>query len=30
LAQTAVQRALDGKAPKKIILVPNRIINVVV
>jgi leucyl-tRNA synthetase len=30
LAQPAVQRALDGKTPRKIIVVPNRIINVVV
>lgn len=30
LDETAVQRAMDGKAPKKIIVVPNRIINVVV
>jgi leucyl-tRNA synthetase len=30
LAQPAVQRAMDGKPPRKIILVPNRIINVVV
>ena len=29
LALEAVQRALDGKAPKKIIVVPQRIINVV-
>jgi leucyl-tRNA synthetase len=25
-----VQRALDGKTPKKIIVVPNRIVNIVV
>jgi leucyl-tRNA synthetase len=30
LADPAVQRAMDGKPPRKIILVPNRIINVVV
>jgi leucyl-tRNA synthetase len=30
LAQAAVQRAIDGKRPRKIIVVPNRIINVVV
>jgi leucyl-tRNA synthetase len=24
-----VQRALDGKAPKKVIVVPNRIVNIV-
>ena len=30
LALEAVQRALDGKAPKKIIVVPQRIVNVVV
>jgi leucyl-tRNA synthetase len=30
LADPAVQRALDGKTPRKIIVVPNRIINVVV
>ena len=30
LAQPTVQRAMEGKAPRKIILVPNRIINVVV
>src|SRR5262249_32974003 len=29
LALDAVQRALDGKAPKKIIVVPLRIVNVV-
>ncbi len=30
LALEAVQKALDGKAPKKIIVVPQRIVNVVV
>jgi leucyl-tRNA synthetase len=30
LADPAVQRALDGKTPRKIIVVPNRIINLVV
>ncbi|GHB27287.1 leucine--tRNA ligase [Pseudovibrio japonicus] len=30
LAHEAVQRALDGKAPRKIIVVPQRIVNVVV
>ena len=30
LAQPPVQRAMEGKPPRKIILVPNRIINVVV
>jgi leucyl-tRNA synthetase len=29
LADEAVQRALDGRSPKKIIIVPNRIVNVV-
>jgi leucyl-tRNA synthetase len=29
LALPAIQRALDGKAPRKVIVVPNRIINVV-
>jgi leucyl-tRNA synthetase len=29
LAIEAVQRALDGKAPKKVIVVPNRIVNIV-
>jgi leucyl-tRNA synthetase len=29
LSQDAVQKALEGKAPKKVIVVPNRIINVV-
>jgi leucyl-tRNA synthetase len=30
LADANVQRALDGKAPKKVVVVPNRVINVVV
>ena len=30
LAEPAVQRALEGRNPKKVILVPNRIVNVVV
>jgi leucyl-tRNA synthetase len=30
LAEDGVQRALDGKAPKKVIVVPNRIVNIVV
>jgi leucyl-tRNA synthetase len=30
LAQDAVQKALDGATPKKIIVVPGRIVNVVV
>ena len=30
LAEDAVIRALDGKAPKKVVVVPNRIVNVVV
>jgi leucyl-tRNA synthetase len=30
LALEAVARALEGKAPKKVIVVPNRIVNVVV
>jgi leucyl-tRNA synthetase len=30
LALEAVQKALDGKAPKKIVVVPKRIVNVVV
>jgi leucyl-tRNA synthetase len=30
LALDAVQRALEGKAPKKVIVVPHRIVNVVV
>jgi leucyl-tRNA synthetase len=29
LALEAVQRALDGKRPKKVIVVPHRIVNVV-
>ena len=29
LAREGVVRALDGKAPKKVIVVPNRIVNVV-
>jgi leucyl-tRNA synthetase len=29
LAQDAVQKALDGKTPKKVIIVPGRIVNVV-
>jgi leucyl-tRNA synthetase len=29
LALDAVRRALDGKAPKKIIIIPMRIVNVV-
>jgi leucyl-tRNA synthetase len=29
LALPAVQRLLDGRAPRKVIVVPNRIINVV-
>jgi leucyl-tRNA synthetase len=29
LSQEAVQRALEGKAPKKIVVVPNRIVNIV-
>ncbi|WP_420548476.1 leucine--tRNA ligase [Curvivirga sp.] len=29
LAQDNVQRALDGKTPKKVIVVPNRIVNIV-
>ena len=29
LALDAVQRALDGKRPKKVIVVPHRIVNVV-
>ncbi len=29
LALDAVQRALDGKRPKKVIVVPQRIVNVV-
>ena len=30
LGEEAVQRALDGKTPKKVIIVPGRIVNVVV
>jgi len=30
LSLPAVQRALDGKSVRKVIVVPNRIINVVV
>ncbi len=30
LADQAVQRALDGRAPKKLIVVPGRIVNVVI
>jgi leucyl-tRNA synthetase len=30
LADVGVQRALEGKAPKKVIVVPNRVINVVI
>ena len=30
LAQEAVQRALNGTAPKKVIVVPGRIVNVVI
>jgi len=30
LALDAVKKALDGKAPKKVIIVPGRIVNVVV
>jgi len=29
LALDAVKRALEGKAPKKVIIVPQRIVNVV-
>ena len=29
LADPAVQRVLEGKAPKKIVVVPNRIVNIV-
>jgi len=29
LAEPAVQRALDGKSPRKVIVVRNRIVNVV-
>lgn len=30
LADEAVQRALEGRTPKKVIVVPNRIVNLVV
>ena len=30
LAKTAVQKALNGNKPKKVIVVPGRIINVVI
>ena len=30
LATEAVQRALDGASPKKVIVVPGRIVNVVI
>jgi leucyl-tRNA synthetase len=30
LSMDAVQRALDGAAPKKVIVVPGRIVNLVV
>jgi leucyl-tRNA synthetase len=30
LADESVQRAMDGKPPRKVIVVPNRIVNVVV
>ena len=30
LALDAIQRALEGRAPKKVIVVPGRIVNVVV
>jgi leucyl-tRNA synthetase len=30
LAVETVQRAMDGKMPKKVIVVPNRIVNIVV
>ena len=29
LADDAVKRALEGRAPKKVIVVPNRIVNIV-
>jgi leucyl-tRNA synthetase len=29
LAEESIQRTLDGKAPKKVIVVPNRIVNIV-
>jgi len=30
MADEAVQRALDGAAPKKLIVVPGRIVNIVI
>ena len=30
LALEIVQKALNGKAPKKVVVVPNRIVNIVV
>ena len=30
LAETAVQKALNGNIPKKVIVVPGRIVNVVI
>ena len=30
LSETAVQKALEGNKPKKVIVVPGRIINVVI
>ena len=30
LAEAGVTRALEGKTPKKVIVVPNRIVNIVV
>jgi leucyl-tRNA synthetase len=30
LEQEAVRRALEGKAPKKVVVVPNRIVNIVI
>ena len=30
LADPAVRRGLDGRTPRKVIVVPNRIVNVVV
>ena len=30
LADVAVQRAMDGKAPRRLIVVPDKIVNVVV
>jgi leucyl-tRNA synthetase len=29
MADAAVQRALEGKTPKKVVVVPNRIVNIV-